>query len=202
VNHEAAQNFLVAERGPDRASLEQEYGPVFNWFRHSFPALARQLDPEAAGLTPKALALLASAPWSQGNAQRGAARFVEWRCHGCHAPPNALGPDLAGVAGRLSLTNVILAIVNPSFAMAPAHRATQFEMRDRTSHAGQVVFESAERVLLRTGATSSARLAVDDIVARRPSPGSLMPEGLLEGVRVADVADLYAFLRALKGPVP
>jgi hypothetical protein len=29
-----------------------------------------------------------------------------------------------------------------------------------------------------------------------------MPEGLLEGVRVADVADLYAFLRALKGPVP
>ena len=42
------------------------------------------------------------------------------------------------------------------------------------------------------------RLATSDIAAMKPSLRSLMPDGLLTGLKPAEIADLYAYLRTLK----
>ena len=57
---------------------------------------------------------------------------------------------------------------------------------------------SADGYILQTGATTTVRINTPDIAARRPGALSLMPNGLVDGLKPADLADLYSYLRSLK----
>ena len=105
-----------------------------------------------------------------------------------------LGPDLAGVTKRLSRDDLLSAIVNPSRDVAPAYRTNNIDLKDGKRLTGIVVFESADGLLVQTGATETKRIAAADIESRTPSLKSLMPDGLLRGLRPKDIADLFAFL--------
>jgi putative heme-binding domain-containing protein len=109
-----------------------------------------------------------------------------------------LGPDLGGAAERLSPTDLFDSIIFPSREVAPPYRVEVFQMRDGSSYAGIVAFESADGVIVRTGAASTVRLADSDILSRTPSNMSLMPSGLLEGLKAQDLADLYGYLKNLR----
>jgi hypothetical protein len=61
-----------------------------------------------------------------------------------------------------------------------------------------VAYESAETVILQTGAATTMRIATKDIDARRPSNKSLMPDGLLKDLKPNDLASLYRYLQTLK----
>jgi len=61
-----------------------------------------------------------------------------------------------------------------------------------------VVFESADGVILQAGAATTVRLADSEIVSRKPSPLSLMPNGLLGGLNPHGLADLYAYLKTIR----
>jgi putative heme-binding domain-containing protein len=105
------------------------------------------------------------------------------------------GPDLAGVTGRFSPLDLFHAIVFPSRDVAAPYRTTVFQTRDGQTYAGLVVFESADGVIVQTGATTTVRLADSDLVSRQPSAQSLMPAGLLAGLDTQALADLYAYLK-------
>jgi putative heme-binding domain-containing protein len=109
----------------------------------------------------------------------------------------ALGPDLAGITSRLSVTELFTAIIDPNREIAGPYRTTTFETRDGQVYTGMVVFESAEGYLVQTGPTTTVRLLETDIVGQRPGETSLMPTGLLNGLTAPNLADLYSFLRAL-----
>ncbi|MCH8829917.1 MAG: hypothetical protein IID45_10100, partial [Planctomycetes bacterium] len=49
----------------------------------------------------------------------------------------------------------------------------------------------------RNGTNQTFRIEADDIEARRTLNQSLMPSGLLKGLKPQDLADLYAYLRSL-----
>jgi putative heme-binding domain-containing protein len=59
---------------------------------------------------------------------------------------------------------------------------------------GVVVFESADGLIVQIGAAETRRIATEDIESTTPSPKSLMPDGLLRGLKPEDLADLFAFL--------
>jgi hypothetical protein len=61
-----------------------------------------------------------------------------------------------------------------------------------------VIFESADGLILQTDATTTVRLASEDILHRSVSNRSLMPDGLLKDLTDRDWADLYAFLQTLR----
>jgi hypothetical protein len=63
-----------------------------------------------------------------------------------------------------------------------------------------VVYEATDSLILQAGATSTVRLAGDQIVSRRDAPGSLMPAGLLDKLSDREIADLDAFLRSQGAP--
>jgi putative heme-binding domain-containing protein len=109
----------------------------------------------------------------------------------------ALGPNLAGAASRFSREDLFEAIANPSKDVAPLYRTTIFQMKDGNIHTGIVAFESADGYIIQTGATTTVRVNTSDVAAKRPGSLSLMPDGLLEGLKPDDLADLYAYLRAL-----
>ncbi|MEZ5301228.1 MAG: hypothetical protein R3F11_11335 [Verrucomicrobiales bacterium] len=124
--------------------------------------------------------------------------FQSRACASCHAGDRAIGPPLAGVAGRFSAEDLIREIVFPGKAISPAYAATRFAMRDGSEVVGRVSFDSADGYIVQVGPAETVRLDSADIARVEPYHRSLMPEGLLAGLQATDLADLYAFLRTLR----
>ena len=55
---------------------------------------------------------------------------------------------------------------------------------------------AADGIVLRTG-SGIIRLDQKDIASKKTSELSIMPEGLLEGLKASELADLYQFLKSL-----
>ena len=168
------------------SALRKTYQPLFD---------AHRLEDEDPAALRKALEGVA---WDAGDVGRGAEVFRARGCQTCHAAQGALGPNLAGAAARFSRDDLFEAIGNPSRDVAPPYRTTAFQTKDGAVHTGMVAFMSADGYILQTGATTTVRLATSDIAAMKPGTRSLMPDGLLTGLKPAEIADLYAYLRSLK----
>jgi putative heme-binding domain-containing protein len=199
VARQTGQPFKVEERETDVASLKKVYQLYFDWFRQKNPQLRQAVESEAdsEGDNANWNQALKAAKWDLGQPARGERIFVERGCQTCHTGTSSLGPDLAGVTGRFSTEDLFQAILYPNRAVAPQYRTTLFKTRNGQTHTGIVSFESADGVIVLTGAASAVRLAETDIVARYPGNLSLMPGGLLNGLRPEQLADLYSYLKLL-----
>jgi putative heme-binding domain-containing protein len=198
LNWEASQAFTATESKMDAVSLIALYQPVFAWFDKSNPDLAKTLQGEGdEDLTPWA-PLLARAPWEKGSAERGAKIFRERACATCHSGSSRIGPDLTGVASRFSRDDLFTAIIAPNRDVAPPYRVNDVETRDGRRLSGIVIFESADGIILQTDATTTLRIATEDMASRVQSNRSLMPTGLLKELKPEDLADLYSYLKSLK----
>jgi putative membrane-bound dehydrogenase-like protein len=197
VNRQAGESLSVRETATDPKALKETYRPVFDEFARRHPELAAALnasDEEDPGAWSERLKAV---DWSQGRADLGEAIFRARSCQGCHSGPRALGPDLGGVTRRFSRDDLFAAILFPSRDVAPAYRTTLVETRDGRVYSGMIAFESADGLIVQTGATTTVRLATPDILTRQPSSRSLMPSGLLKDLAPTDLADLAAYLETL-----
>jgi putative heme-binding domain-containing protein len=165
------------------------------WFARTYPDLAARLGgPD--GVDVRAWnERIAKVDWSTGDASRGQKVFVQASCASCHSGARALGPDLAGVAGRFSRDDLFTAIVQPSRDISPRYRATSLTTEDGKVYQGLIVYDATDGVLLQTGPGVTVRIAGAQIASRRMSDISLMPTGLLDKLADRDLADLYAYLR-------
>jgi putative heme-binding domain-containing protein len=111
-----------------------------------------------------------------------------------------LGPDLRGVAGRFSRADLFAAILQPSKDVSPRYRTTQITTAVGKVYQGLIIYEAVDSVLLQTGPAATIRLKNPQIRERRLTNTSLMPAGLLDKLDDRDLADLYAYLRALGAP--
>lgn len=140
---------------------------------------------------------LAGFDWSAGDSARGRGVFTRAGCAACHSGGQALGPDLSGVAGRFSRDDLFTAILQPSRDVSPRYRATLIATTDGQVYQGMIVYESVDGLILQTGAATTARVAGSQVTARRTTPTSLMPVGLLDKLTDREIADLYAYLKGL-----
>ncbi|WP_182870191.1 c-type cytochrome [Rhodopirellula sp. JC639] len=138
-----------------------------------------------------------------GDARRGETLFGEVLCASCHRVAGrggVLGPDLSSIAARFSTRDILASIVTPSDVIADKYRSVQVVTTDGRIVSGQIITGGDYR-------SSTLRLATDpldpakvieipkqDIQLHRPSDVSPMPEGLLDTLTAADIADLLAFL--------
>jgi putative membrane-bound dehydrogenase-like protein len=198
LNRDTDQTFAVTEPADDIDNLARVYQHVFGWFREKYPKLAPYLDEDREQSAAHWNLILRSVIWNNGDAVRGAQIFQQRGCQTCHASATPLGPDLSGAAARFSPMDLLGAIVFPNRDVAPPYRTTVFETRGG-QYTGIVAFESADGVIVQTGATTTIRLGNDEILSRRPSNLSLMPGGLLEGLSTTQLADLYQYLKSLPG---
>jgi len=166
------------------------------WFSKRYPDLAARLtNPDGVDVArwEKRLAAL---EWSKGDAERGRSVFTKASCAMCHSGSQALGPDLAGVAGRFSRADLFTAILQPSREISPRYRSTLVETTEGKVHQGLVIYDAVDSLILQTGAATTVRLAGSQIAVRRTSATSLMPAGLLDNLQDRDIADLYAYMSA------
>ena len=132
-----------------------------------------------------------------GDPHRGK-RLFDSSCAKCHlmfGEGGRIGPDLTTFR-RDDLLNMLINVVNPS-----AEIREGFEQVMVVTHDGRAVsglrFDQDQKVLvLRNVDGQNITVARSDIEETIPQPKSLMPEGLLNGLKDQEVRDLFAYLRS------
>lgn len=167
-------------------ALDRTLGDVWGAVRDSAPEKQALIARLKLRLTPKALA---SADPSRGRA------VFEKSCASCHTlygRGGQVGPDLTG-SGRDNLDYLLGNIVDPGAAVSADFRMVVVAMSDGRVLNGIVKSRNARTLTLQTPteALTLDRVEVDDL---KPTASSLMPEGLLDTLKDAEVADLFAYL--------
>jgi putative heme-binding domain-containing protein len=169
------------------------------WYGQSYPERAARLD-DTDGVDVAAWSKrLATLDWSLGDVERGRLVFNKASCASCHSGVQALGPDLHGVTGRFSRSDLFTAILQPSKDVSSRYRTTQITTATGKVYQGLIVYEAVDSLILQTGPAETIRLTNPQIRERRLTSMSLMPSGLLDRLSDRDIADLYAYMKSL-GP--
>jgi putative heme-binding domain-containing protein len=167
------------------------------WYSRTYPErAARLLDSDGVDVAAWSKRL-AALDWSLGDAERGRMVFNKASCASCHSGVQALGPDLHGVTGRFSRTDLFTAILQPSKDVSSRYRTTQITTATGKVYQGLIVYEAVDSLILQTGPAETIRLTNPQIRERRLTSMSLMPSGLLDRLSDRDIADLYAYVKSL-----
>ncbi len=197
-NTQHAVPFIVGKAG--HAPQPEAVAQWTKWITEKWPTEAAGQLGETGAEFAQMKTILAAAPWDKGDVQRGTKLFTARSCTQCHGGRNALGPDLAGSAGRFSRDDLFTAIVLPSRDVPSRYQTTIIETAQGKVYSGLIVYESVDGLLLRNATNQTFRIETRDIASRSRSPLSLMPNGLLKDLKPEDYADLYAYLRTLGAP--
>jgi putative heme-binding domain-containing protein len=137
-----------------------------------------------------------------GDARNGRLLFQK-NCATCHTlfgEGAKVGPDLTG-ADRKNRPYMLTQIVDPSAVIRPEYQAFNVEMKDGRSLFGLVAESTPGAVTLVDGKNEHTVLAREKIEQMTPSPLSLMPDKLLDGLSDEEVRDLFRYLES-DGSVP
>jgi putative heme-binding domain-containing protein len=139
----------------------------------------------------------------RGNAAAGRRVFdIDAGCAACHSLGGArkVGPDLAAIGAKYGKQAMLDHILRPNDAIGLEYVMTTFELRSGETVSGIVSESTPERIAVRAADSSERRLVPAEVVSRRPSGISLMPEGLLNALSLQQVSDLLEFLATQTGP--
>lgn len=124
-------------------------------------------------------------------------------CANCHTVFNKgghIGPDLTSY-DRSNLDSMLLAVVNPSAEIREGFENYIIATKDGRTLDGFKVDDDGKVFVLRGIDGQNNVIPVDEIKARRVSPKSLMPEGLLDSLTDQELKDLFAFLASTTPPM-
>lgn len=139
---------------------------------------------------------LARADLSNGRAQYQKACAS---CHVLYGEGQKVGPDLTG-SGRSNIDYLLENIIDPAAAVPADFRMTVLALKDGRLLTGLVIARNNQTLTLRTP-TETRAVPLADVEETKPSPLSLMPDGLLQTFSEAQVRDLFAYLMH-QGQVP
>lgn len=122
------------------------------------------------------------------------------RCHVAGGEGRAFGPELGGVSRRYDRSQLLDHLVQPSKLVAPEFRTLHVTLKDGTEVSGFVTSRKGGRWVIRDEMLKEHTVLPGDIVERRESALSAMPEGLLAALTAQEAADVLAFLARLPGP--
>ena len=173
--------------------------------RRSSEIRARALEllppPQSKNRTPlpPAEELLAKS----GDPDRGRVVFEDLsgaNCGSCHSlgkDKGLTGPDLAVIADKLGKDALLDSILNPSAGIAPEYYVWILETKSAGEVIGILTEDTPREVELVTGDSERFRFRNSDILSRRRSYLSLMPEDLAKAMTEQELVDLLAFLASL-----
>lgn len=136
-----------------------------------------------------------------GNPNRGAEVFEEATCSDCHVVSGQgtnFGPELSKIGDKLSKAGLYESILDPSAGISPDFALMHFALSGQEDVSGFVIDETAESVTLRMEGGIVDRFSSDEILDRRASTVSAMPDDLQEQMSVDDLVDLVEYLSRLR----
>ncbi|MCA9206577.1 MAG: c-type cytochrome, partial [Planctomycetales bacterium] len=136
------------------------------------------------------------------NFERGREIFGAALCFKCHRFANdggIIGPDLTGVGRRFNSRSIVESLIEPSRVISDQYQATQFLTDAGQTVVGRIVNLNGDNIMIITNMldpSSQTQLKRGQIELMRPSPLSMMPEGLLDRFTKEAILDLIAYLRS------
>ncbi len=169
--------------------------------RREAASLYRTIDADEGSRAEKLESLLKTL--DQGDVRRGQAVFngPKAACLSCHAVGylgGDVGPDLSGIGKIRSRRDLLEAIVFPGASFVRSYEPAAVATRDGRVVSGLIRKDSADEVILITGANQTTRIDRREIEAIHPGRVSVMPAGLDSQLSKRELADLLAFLLARK----
>jgi putative heme-binding domain-containing protein len=132
----------------------------------------------------------------------GRQMFMVASCVACHKLDNAgnqFGPDLAQLDPKLQAADILKEMLDPSVKINEKFQTQVFQLASGQTITGLVIEETPEKIKLienPLAKTAVVELNVADIAARKKSPTSIMPKGLLDKLTRDEILDLVAFVHA------
>ena len=121
------------------------------------------------------------------------------KCHSLEAGEELVGPSLAAIGAKYDKEGMLNAILQPSAGIAPEYATWILDTASEGLVTGILVEDTPEGLVVRTEAADEMRLATADILERRPSKLSIMPDDLASAMTKQELVDLLAFLDTLDG---
>lgn len=132
--------------------------------------------------------------------ERGRAIYEKAQCPLCHRFGDIgkdYGPDLTTIGSRFKRKDLIEAVLYPSKTISDLYAAVEITTTDGQKVIGTLAGEDDKQVTLQImGVGQKVSIAKSKIKTREISKTSTMPEGLLDGLNMGEIADLFAFLQA------
>lgn len=114
-------------------------------------------------------------------------------CHRLRGEGSTVGPDLSNLIHR-DLGSVLRDIKEPNATIHPDYVAYNVLLRDARDLTGFVRTQTSDSLRVAGSDGKEQLVRRDDVISMRPSAVSLMPAGLLEGLKDGEVRDLITFL--------
>jgi len=136
-----------------------------------------------------------------GNARRGqqVIQAPAAQCTRCHSfgrgPGATVGPNLSGVASRLTREQILEALVDPSARIAPGFGPVQVTLRNGQKYFGTLK-EEADTYIVVDVSPEPKKIAKSDITQRTNGPSPMPPMGGLLSHR--EIRDVVEYLGSLK----
>ena len=118
-------------------------------------------------------------------------------CHTVKGEGGKIGPVLDG-AGANGIEALLRHILAPNAAMEAGYRRFRIETRDGEVLDGLFVSQDATALVLRQPNAEDQRIPRSNVKRAAFTRLSVMPEGLLEGLKAEDVSDLFTYLKTLR----
>lgn len=118
------------------------------------------------------------------------------RCHIVGGEGTTVGPNLKGVASRLTREQLLQALIEPSARISPGYGTTNFVLTDGQEVAGSIISETDELVQLKTNDAEPLRIPVSRIKSRENLPSGMPPMGTMMSKR--EIRDVVEYLSSLK----
>ncbi len=134
----------------------------------------------------------------EGDAQKGKTLFITClACHKVGATGGIIGPDLSG-AGAMSTDALLHNILTPNAQMESGYYRHDIILKDGGKISGSLVGESKESLSIQPVGTAIQVIPRTNVAQHKVTKSSLMPEGLIDHLSPAQVADLFTYIRSLK----
>ncbi|GIW92318.1 MAG: heme-binding protein [Pirellulaceae bacterium] len=169
------------------------------WFAETYPDQPEPVLPASEGARwqlEEVLQFLTSEKAAQASAARGAEVFTKAQCAKCHRfgdRGDAMGPDLTSISKRFTRKETLQSILFPSYVISDQYAAKVVVTTSGKTYTGIVSSNNNRVTILQT---SGEKVEVDrsEVEQVKPSRVSAMPSGLLDGLTLEEIADLFAFL--------
>ena len=125
------------------------------------------------------------------------------KCNNCHSLDPAMelaGPTLTTIGSKYDKRGLLDSILNPSAGISPEYYVHILDTTSQGLVVGVIAEETADRVVVRNEFGDEIRLKPEEIVDRRKSNLSMMPEDIVNTMTEQELIDLLEFLSTLKAP--
>ncbi len=119
-------------------------------------------------------------------------------CHRIGSEGGRVGPDLSTIGQRRNQRDLLEAVIFPSSSLARGYESHALLLTDGRALSGLITRETADSIVLRSADQNEIRIPRNLVEEMKPSPLSVMPAGLENALSKQQLADLIAYLQALR----